>query len=566
MSKLSVWVLVQFLFLLFFCSCSDPGWPPTTSETEVANFFHSIRQSKSEGKSKITYPKGKAIFLSLYDGSGIRDTVATANMSESTSIKTLYNSNMGFDKSYITLSNIVKISKIHIQSLCKWGITYEKGLQGVALSENGEVRGVDPVFIAARDLEFTKVVQLLQDKKGIPIKGLDLKNGLYLLDCESFTEPVPGQEPVALFRANTLIQNVSSDQIRKSIILGGDQLVNLQKSDGRFVYEYFPGSNKKSMKGYNLLRHAGTCYSLFSLYKATGKEKYLIAGRNGIEWLLTKFRTASWDDERVYPVYNGKAKLGGAALSLMALCERAKVDPDFQVTQTMHKLAKHLCKEQKQDGSFHSYYSWNNKSVIKRHSIYYPGEAILALSRYHKLVPGSDEAAKTAIRGVDYLIDKRWKILGMQINVPPDAWLMLALSELWDFAQKDKYVDYCLRIADSMASDQHIRWVPDADYHGGFFPDPPQVTPAGARMEGITAAYLLAQKAGRTVPGLLETIKRGVSFQIRMQIRHEFDHLFPNPQLALGTFRHSPISSMNRIDYNQHNISGLIVAANILEP
>ena len=501
----------------------------------------------------------------MYDGKGDRKALAAGKINYLEKHLTLYINKIDANASHFTLCIVKDISKIKLQFAAKIGITYEKGLQGVAYSNGGKVWGLDPVFIASHDIGYSKAIKMLKEKKGTHIEGLSLADGYYILDCESFTEPSPGHKPIALFRAGTLLENVTADKIRKSITLGGDQLVNLQRVNGRFYYEYSVGSNKKSMKDYNLLRHAGTCYSLFSLYEATGDEKYLNAGRSGIEWLIKHLQTPVWDTERTYPVYNGKAKLGGAALSLMALCERVKVDPEFEVTETMHKLAKHLCKEQKPNGSFNSYYSWNNKPVQKRHSIYYPGEALLALARYHKLVPGSDEAKQTVLRGADYLIDKRWKIFGMQINVPPDAWLMLALSELWDFAPEEKYVNYCLLIADALASDQHVRWVPDADYLGGYFPDPPQITPAGARMEGLTAAYLLAQKTQRPLSGLLETIKRGVAFQVRMQIRPEFDHLFPNPRLALGTFRHSPVSGKNRIDYNQHNISGLIVAANILE-
>ena len=104
---------------------------------------------------------------------------------------------------------------------------------------------------------------------------------------------------------------------------------------------------------------------------------------------------------------------------------------------------------------------------------------------------------EVARKGIDYLVNDRWMILGMEVNVPPDAWLMMAVREFWELTKDKDAADYCLRIADVMASDQHVRFVPDADYFGGYFPDPPQVTPAGSRLEGLTAAYILAKKSGK---------------------------------------------------------------------
>jgi hypothetical protein len=48
-------------------------------------------------------------------------------------------------------------------------------------------------------------------------------------------------------------------------------------------------------------------------------------------------------------------------------------------------------------------------------------------------------------------------------------------------------------------------------------------------------------------------------------IRMDTAFLWPDPKRALGVFRHHPGLANTRIDYNQHNISGLLVTAGILE-
>lgn len=551
------------LFALLFAvvSCSDPGWPPSTSEDAVQAAFSSLRQG-TEGAAGLSGLTGKAFILTLYDGHGARRAFGHKEFTKLfLSIKDL-----NIINSYLTLNIITKVSKIRVKTLSKLGLNYEKGLQGLALADDsGTVFALDPTYLAAHDIDFDRALELLKQGKGIVVKGLDLKRGHYLLTCESFTEPEPGAIPIPLFRANHLFEQATPTLLRTAVVEGGNQLVNLQLPSGRFSYTYDTGADVRNNKNYNLLRHAGTCYSLFMLYGETKNERFLQAGRRGMDWLESRIHSPNWDTDRAYPVFHKKAKLGGAALSLLAMCERVKVDPEFQVTPLMHKLAAHLRKEQRKDGSFRSYYSWDRKPVKKRFSIYYPGEAILALIRYAGLIKQPEASLDVAVRGANFLIDKRWRIVNIEVYVPPDAWLMMALHELWLVRPNPSFAEYCLRIGDVMASDQHVRLVPDADYFGGYFPDPPQVTPAGSRLEGLTAAYLLARRMGRPLQDLRATIERGATFQVRMQIRPEFDHLFPNPALAQGTFRHSPVAGTNRIDYNQHNISGLIVATKILE-
>lgn len=566
-------LLIAFA-LLFSPGCGNPGYPPELSPEQAEDAFMKIRAVLTGKSGDIPDLKAQGYVVSLYDGNGKRKAAGGINLTDCLNlISNNYNSEK-INTSYITLSILRKFSKIKIKTLSKYGLSYEKGLHGVALAKDNKVKIYESTLIAARDLDFSSVVEKLEGGRGITIKGLKLGDGLYLVEEEAFTEPEPGAPPLPLFRANVLFDQASSDLIRQSIRWGGDQLLAIQRKNGSyrgsFYYEYNPGPDKVNKRTYNLLRHAGTCYSLFSLYGETKDERYLESARLGMEWLLRQMRTPDWDPDRTYPVYGNKgrkkqAKLGGAALSLLALCEQVKYDPDYDVSPVMHKLANHLIKMQKKDGSFASYYSWNKKPVKKRFSIYYPGESILALIRFYNLAPERKDALETVLKGSDFLIDKRWQIAGIEVNVPPDAWLTIALSEIWKVQPEEKYAKYCLRLADTLSSDQIVKLAYHPDYYGGYFPFPPQVTPAGARMEGLTAAYYLAKDSGRDTAWILDTIKRGTTFQILMQIRPEFDHLFKDPERALGTFRHSPVSSENRIDYNQHNISGLIVAAQILD-
>ena len=564
LKSLSLIVLIA-LFSTLVAACGDPGWPPELTKDQSNALFASIRAYIEEKPAQWPNIEAAGYILSAYDGRGDRVAIAGKTLSEAADMLKSRLAKNGYAEYYLVVNIIRDVDGFVVGFLASNGFGYEKGQQGIAYKSGDQVRLYDPTYVASHDWEFGKTSEQLEKGHGIDGRKLDLPNGLSLLTCESYTEPEPGKEPLAMFRANVLVEKVDLPLIRQTIRIGADQLLELQQSSGRFAYTYHVGNDRMNTRTYNLLRHAGTCYALFQVYEYTGDERYLQAAKHGMKWLRKRIKSPEWDRNRAYPVYHNKAKLGGAALSLMAYCQWMKVDPEFNDAPIMHKLANHVIKMQNDDGSFESYYAWDGKPVKRRHSIYYPGESILGLIRYYKLFPEKENALATAIRGSDYLVDKRWMIAGIEVNVPPDAWLMMALHELWQVNKKESYKEYCLRIADVMASDQVIRFVPDADYFGGYFPFPPQVTPAGSRSEGLTGAYLMTMEAGQEKTWLFDTVMRGARFQISMQIRPEFDHLFPNPKVALGTFRHNPQRNINRIDYNQHNISGLIALARILE-
>ena len=270
--------------------------------------------------------------------------------------------NSSDDSSYITLVIVRNYSKLRVNFFADMGFTYDKGLNGLAYSKGGKTRIIDPLYIAAHDWSLDRALKKIKSGAGTLVSNWKLPDGIYILTCESFTEPKMGADPVALFRANVLFDEITPDLIEQAVVDGGDMLLRLQLDSKRFAYEYFPGNDKKNLRAYNLLRHCGSCYALFQLYEHTKDRRYLESGIRGMEWLEERIKSPSWDTDRAYPVYHNKAKLGGAGLALMAYCERVKVDPDFQVTPLMHKLAAHLRKEQKENGSFHTYYSWDKKA------------------------------------------------------------------------------------------------------------------------------------------------------------------------------------------------------------
>jgi hypothetical protein len=445
------------------------------------------------------------------------------------------------------------------------GFGHSRGLYSALAIDKGGARVLTDTQMHVGGFGVEAAFRFLRKKgAGVPVSGDAPNQGLFLAPTESYTE-YQGR-PVALYRASTIMPPPEPSQIVEYCKLAGDYLVKILQPNNKWLYEGDLGRDKY-FDTYNLLRHAGTIYALYQLYHVTHEARYRETADNAWKWLIEQIDRDKDDAGRpcAYPVEGKLVKLGGTGLTLIALAERLRVEKTEADLELGRALANHIVRSQNPDGSFQSYWSYKGKPAKQRRSIYYPGEAMLGLMRFYAHDP-DPRYLETVERGAAYHLHERWRILGMDIFVPLDAWLMIALDELDRVKHQDDYVDYCLMLADQMINDQiDAGWETFyPDYHGGYFPYPPGGTPAGSRGEGLTACYLAALRAGRDVTELREAIARATRFQIERIVRPEFAHLYPNPRRALGAIRESTLHNGARIDNNQHNISSLLVAAEIL--
>ena len=358
-----------------------------------------------------------------------------------------------------------------------------------------------------------------------------------------------------------------------AVRMAGDYLVRMQLEDGSFHYSYDPVEDRASRRAYNIVRHAGTVFSLFELYGATREARYLDAARRGVKYLKTRFRPAR-EKGAVYVLDNdGKAKLGAVGLALLALARQIELDPGSADRKSANRLAKMILVMQQEDGSFISYYPIRGDEPRGSVSLYYPGEAILGLMHLFKAI--SDyRILEAARRGADYLIESQRKM----DRLPSDAWLIQALEALHKTGREQKsnnqksnnqkyvdqkhadqkYADHALKLAERMMAEQYTASDP-AGYAGGFGPGPPRSTPAAARAEGLLAAYRIARSiADPRAARFAEALKASARFQLSQQFNADSNHKLPNPERARGGFRESLTSMRIRIDYVQHNISSLL--------
>ena len=382
---------------------------------------------------------------------------------------------------------------------------------------------------------------------------------------DSFAEGGSGL-PIQLYRGNDGSPIVSPDTLLDAARAGGDYLVLHQRADGTFDYLYDPIADELE-PGYNLLRHAGTCYALFELHRASGDGRFLEAGRRGVEALLAHVAGPRPDDARagaefdaVAEIDDAEAKLGGAALAVLAMVEHQRVSGDGRWLGRAGRLARFLVHQQGPDGRFESKYFYGEADDEEFESIYYPGEAILALARLHRL-DGDPAWLAAALRGADWLIDVR-DAGKSTAELPHDHWLLMGLAELDELTGDPRYAAHGARIADAIVEAQRTR-ARHPDWIGSFY-DPPRTTPTATRAEALVAMDLLARRTGRDRRPILEALLRMAAFQRRCQLTDVSALYLPRPDHAVGGFRRSLTDWEVRIDYVQHSVSSLLGLREIL--
>ncbi|MGE3270454.1 MAG: hypothetical protein AB7P40_17000, partial [Chloroflexota bacterium] len=225
-------------------------------------------------------------------------------------------------------------------------------------------------------------------------------------------------EDASLERALPLVQGIipiedpaahgGRDVLVNSALAAGDYLVRTQRPDGSFVYTLDPWLAVRSRTAYNVVRHSGTTAALLELYAATGQERYRMAGERALAHQATWFRPGAAQDLLYVVDRDGKGKLGAMGLALVALTRWLELAPDDATGRAdALALARQLVAMQNADGSFESYLRIKGTEPYGSVSLYYPGEAMLALARLARLGLDDGTFMPAAHRGAVYLIQSR---------------------------------------------------------------------------------------------------------------------------------------------------------------
>lgn len=352
--------------------------------------------------------------------------------------------------------------------------------------------------------------------------------------------------------------------LQSSITLAGQYLTNAVNSQGMFTYEYNPNTNTSSMQDYNILRHAGTIYSMVKIYDKTNDKHLLQSTEKAIEYLIQQIKKYN---ETYCVVYNDKIKLGGSALAIIALVEYIKITGNNEHLQIIKYLSDYIIASQKPTGEFihKAYYSTNKTSDFI--SEYYPGEAILALCRLYSITK-NQQLLNTAEKATHYLIYTRDANKSIS-ELSHDHWLLMALNELYRYQKNPIYYNHSKNIVSTILASQrnNITRLSEKKEWLGTYYSPPRSTPTAIRSEGLLASYHLFNDFDENqtfIHRIAYAINLSIQFQLQMQYTSETIKKTNFPNKAIGGFKESIHEYTIRIDYVQHNICSIIELYNII--
>lgn len=370
-------------------------------------------------------------------------------------------------------------------------------------------------------------------------------------------------ELLDLYRGHRMWSELKRNDVMAAARNAGNYLRINVLPDGRFVYRYL-GEQHARAREYNIVRHAGTILSMLDLYASTQNERLLHAAERATGYLVEQMQTFGDNDSGMIALaYEGKIKLGGVALAAVALAKHIEVTGNDLYQPQLIGLGEYIRGSQRGNGSFVHQRRPGTGLELPFMSEYYPGEAILALTRIYGIDP-QDKWLDVAEGNASFLITER--DAGKEtLELIHDHWLLYGINELYRQRPKPLYLEHARRITETIIHHQLV----DSEFpdYNGCFNKRPQSTPTATRSEGLLAAYPLFRDHGleAEADAMLPVIVRAVHFQMQNQFRPENAMYAQLPNRCLGGVRKHLESYSVRIDYVQHSLQAFLALHRLME-
>jgi len=455
---------------------------------------------------------------------------------------------------------------------------------GVVLPGEVNTQGILSPRIQKRDNKLPKMLSEACRRAGTSAKAWESKDtDLRRFRTTCFGEVVPGQGAVDVYRGNVLIGDQTSEDILEVLKIGGRWLLNTVKPDGTFDYQYYPNTDEGS-RDYSWVRHAGSVYGLFEMAELAHHEPalqgdlhdYMEAGAISIGGVTSRMGKIPEDEvgDRYCLLEGRKCQSGSAALSLMTYISRPPRehirDPEHLAAiykdedqEIMDGLALAMLDMIDDDGKvFRTYKEAMTQDAVQKEPLYYPGEVMLALTRYHVLTGEQkwlEAAEKIASNQIAIYRKNRWS--------NPDHWVMQALYLLFHTTGDEQYADVALQMGTHHASEQfggpHVS--PFPDYRGSYrrSNDVPRTTRAGSRTEAMMGVVRVAWEYGADPTIFEDAVLQATRHMSEQIFKPDTSFWMANPSRAMGALRMGIVDNHCRIDNNQHALVGIAGALEV---
>ncbi|AWF80491.1 UDP-N-acetylmuramoyl-tripeptide--D-alanyl-D-alanine ligase [Microbulbifer sp. A4B17] len=364
----------------------------------------------------------------------------------------------------------------------------------------------------------------------------------------------PKKNPVALYgpgldAGRRIIEKLTISNVTEFIESSSRYLSSQVKKDGAFFYGWHACFDRQ-IDTYNNLRHASSTYAMIEAWEVTGDETLLNSILRSLKHLTEDLiKTAilpSGATGAFLVEENNEIKLGGNAVSILALVKYAEVSKTDQYAELMEQLA--LAIEYMQDpatGQFSHVLEYPDLQVKDKYRvIYYDGEAAFGLMRLYGLTKDSRWLSLVE-KAFDYFIHAdHWRA--------HDHWLSYCVNELTIYRPEEKYYQFGIR---NFAS-----YLDFVENRITTFPTLLELMMAAekmvTRLQGEPEfQYLLDQV---DLEHFYRALHKRAMYLLNGYFWPEFAMYFRNPKKIVGSFFIRHHAFRVRIDDVEHYLSGFI--------
>ncbi|NVK55075.1 MAG: hypothetical protein HWE26_05625 [Alteromonadaceae bacterium] len=378
-------------------------------------------------------------------------------------------------------------------------------------------------------------------------------------DNEQFYADVARKEITRLYRGNTLvpITDVSRDSVtRMSNRLASWLVNNTSKTTGETQYKYWPSLDAFSQSN-NMIRQFMASYALQVWANRQQDESLRSLAQQNLQHNLDAFYKT--EEDIGYIEYNGKRKLGAAALAALAIFTSPQRD-DF--SQSYNGLANAIAGQWQPDGMFRTFIRQERNDVHN----FYPGEALYywahVIEQEGPTSPLLDKFMKSARTYMAWHKSAR--------NPAFIPWHTQAYFKVWQVT-KDPFLAQSIKqmndwlVVVMQGYEEHLGYE-YPDFEGRFyFPDggfgPPHASATGVYLEGLIDAWLLAKLTGDEARQELYrlVIVKGIRHAMQLEFTDDAQmYYIRNKQAVLGGLRSQVYNNEIRVDNVQHNLLALL--------
>lgn len=236
------------------------------------------------------------------------------------------------------------------------------------------------------------------------------------------------------------------DSINKEVVMdmtysASRFLANCVKEDGKFVYGYYPTYDNE-IDNYNILRHAGTIWSLVSFYKNTGDETMLPKIESTIDYLVNgSIEYPTEDTAYVIERKADEVKLGGNGITVVMLIDYMQQFGTDRFRDLVIKLGNGiLAMQNPATGEYYHVLNSQDYSLKDEdRTVYYDGEATFALAKLYGYTK-DPKYLEAATKAADYFIANDYA----QYR---DHWVAYSLNEITKYVPEERYYGFALQNA-----------------------------------------------------------------------------------------------------------------------